>query len=1550
MSALVCGLVTLSMACGMAAAGAAPRDASGAGAQPAAAEAPPTDAKTGAERTAVAQAVRTGVPVPVPELTTATDKVTAKPDGRLALERTVEPSRTNKTGVWRDLDPTLAAAADGTVRPAVTTSDLALGGGGNRLLASMTNNGRTLAFTWPTTLPKPVLSGDGALYPGVLPDVDLKVVAGEQGGFSHTLIVKNAAAAKDPRLAALKLGMTTDGVTVTDAGNGSFAAKAADGVVAFTAPTPTMWDSRTTPGPVGRNPRTAAADASSEASGTSAGTGGASGAGAIPEAELASTDRRPGALAATAPLGTAVAGDTLTLTPDANLLTAPDTVFPVYIDPSWIPTRTGNAGMWNWVWGAAAYQNTSGRTSSRSPGVGYQGWQPEVGIERAFYSVPLDLPGKQILEAQFHATQVDSSRFSCTEKSPVRLFRVQDTLTEHTTWNTQPHELGQWSVVDVAGSSADASPKCGDTRVDFPIRDKVAQNAASAILTFGLFGNETNDYFFNRFSSKAGDTFLYVEYNTKPNAPSNLRMTPVPVNGAASGNAGYIGAVNPAAGGVSLYATLTDADAPQNLKAQFHIRDVGNGDVLVHDSGWISWGANGHEARADIPVGKLLDGHTYIWWVGASDEGPEPTWVPGQTFTVDATPPSTPTVASLDYPVAGGGKYARDKGTFTFTAGDNASGVDTVEYALNATVPVGGAARATWDDVDKTWKAKDVLIPNWGSNTLYAQTVDKAGNRSQPTIHTFYAPSDPNAKTTLGDITGDGRVDLLTTDDTGALRMYGTNTDPTAGGVVASNTIQGPPNATNKPTWAGSLITHRGGTGVTYDDLYAHANGHLYLYRGGGANAGGQYFTSNKRADIPRPETCVDPTRPGGTCLAYTRNWGQVKQILAPGNVDADVNPSGAARLDLLTLEDNGDGTRRLWLFHGGANPGSFTEATPLGSTGWNNLDPIAPGDTTGDGLPDLWARDRVTGQLFQYASKKNPDGSVDTAALGNTSARTLVGTGFDGAAYPRLNSDGDLDGDGKADLWGQAADGRLYVALGITPGADGNAFGPMRLIADNQTPWTTCEKYASAGDANVKLDLCGPILAKYKATGGPTGPLRLPTTGVHDDTAGGKWADFQGTATGGTTNAGINWSPYTGAWSIAGGIRDKWLAMGGTGGFLGYPVSDENPVTDGAGTPIGHVSRFAGNTNGTGSITYAANTGAHEIHGSIHARWQAMGGPRSVLGFPSTDETATPTKPGRYQHFRVPGASADTGSIYHTTATGSWPVSGGVRDRWAALGWENGYLGFPTTGAYDLLGGRRTNFQNGYIHARDGGVHDAAWAPHRLIASADFDNDGHADIVTVDDNGSLWMLTTTPDGTLGTPVGLWPDGTWTAIRSITAGDFNHDGRADIVALRNDGSLWLYTGRGDATLNDAIRLWPDNSWASVIAITAADIDNDGNSDIVAIWGDGTLSLYKGRGDNTLADPTPLWNDKTWNGMRLIAGGDFNSDHLADLVAVDTTGRLWLYTTRPDHTLNDAVPLWNDNTWNTVRAITTGDTDNNNHADITAIWADGTLHIYPNPTP
>jgi LGFP repeat len=114
------------------------------------------------------------------------------------------------------------------------------------------------------------------------------------------------------------------------------------------------------------------------------------------------------------------------------------------------------------------------------------------------------------------------------------------------------------------------------------------------------------------------------------------------------------------------------------------------------------------------------------------------------------------------------------------------------------------------------------------------------------------------------------------------------------------------------------------------------------------------------------------------------------------------------------------------------------------------------------------------------------------------------------------------------------------------------------------------------------------------------------------------------------------------------------------------------------------------------GQIYWSPSTGAYVIlHSPLWEKWSALGWEQGILGYPDTDEFVNPDGTGRRQHFQH-------GHLYWHPRTGAYSMRNSrLWEKWSGLGWERGFLGYPITD--ELVApdghGRYHHFEGGSIY-----------------------------------------------------------------------------------------------------------------------------------------------------------------------------------------------------------------------------------------------------------
>lgn len=469
--------------------------------------------------------------------------------------------------------------------------------------------------------------------------------------------------------------------------------------------------------------------------------------------------------------------------------------------------------------------------------------------------------------------------------------------------------------------------------------------------------------------------------------------------------------------GLSDVTTRVNATSPSGAQVltTFQLWDTSYGGKRTnHPTSWSTY----PEASTVISRDLLKDGGQYGWRARTTDgtlTSPYTAWC---YFRVDHTPP-TAEVTTDATP-----KRVGEEATFTLKGADTGSEIACARWRTSSTASVGWNCSDEATDkhvvrlVDGSLDIK-VKPPTWGSQYVYLQTMDNAGNISQDASVYYYAQSS-SAPAAFGDVDSDGKPDVLVPDATGNLRKAGGDPLDTAN----ARAVEAPGSS---GSWAGIQYTHRGTlTGQRVDDLLAHEPGAsvLYKYR----NEGLGLFPRSGASIVGKPYECLDASGAAIDCEQHGlgSNWSKVTGIAAYGSPRGDSAVDGVLPRTSMLFVENG----RLWMSKGGG-AGLIPEATLLSGndTSWSGYELLTPGSAQGTDFPTLWARSTSDGTIRAFSITGTPD-APDFSAFADPAAGPVLTT-LAKAGHPRIGSDGDLTGDGLPDLWSADASGAVTVLPG---------------------------------------------------------------------------------------------------------------------------------------------------------------------------------------------------------------------------------------------------------------------------------------------------------------------------------------------------------------------------------------------------------------------------------------------------------------------------------------------------------------------------------------
>jgi hypothetical protein len=693
-------------------------------------------------------AVKSGQPVTVNAMTTATSTTVAQPKGGLAVRESVLPQRVRSGSGWTPVDTTLRRGHDGSLSATALPGDtVTFSGGGTGAAASVSASGTSLGLTWPGSLPAPAVAGASATYRDVLPGVDLVLTAtaAQTGGFSEVLVVHDAAAAANPQLRQLQLGISARGTGLLRANrDGSLTAATRTGGY-YAAAAPVMWDSSSVaPGtaPAAARARSAAAK---QVGAFLAAPG---------DGPPSSSAAGPAGGARVAKLRTAVTGTahTLSLAPDTPMLTSASTKFPVYLDPSfsWHPV-SGSREAYDPVQESCptvSHYDTTDTADYWSLGVGYDGFGDCNGINghaNALYvlAVPSQIWGAHLNSATVEAQEAYTA--SCSASADVTL-SLTGLINKNTDWNNRPAAVMTSATTDVGPGPADSCNSTYDTSssdwkgVSFNVLSTMNDAAAGkwGSFTFRMWEpGDNNDVDWKRFGRSP---YLEIYYNTTPSVPVNEKAT------ATNLGAGSVGCQTSSSGapeigqtasvhGPYLWASFSDKDGDLvDGTFQYWNASLSSPTYYTLSAGSDLKGQNAAQYLPGSFTSGLANGTLIGWRARATDGTYTSAWSATCYFAVAPTKPDAPTVTST---AAGGDVAVGSQVTVTITQASSSDPATKFVWGLDYQPPTSSppasqvcSATSATCPLSNGTATLTLTVPSPGPHSVWVYAQDAAGNTS----------------------------------------------------------------------------------------------------------------------------------------------------------------------------------------------------------------------------------------------------------------------------------------------------------------------------------------------------------------------------------------------------------------------------------------------------------------------------------------------------------------------------------------------------------------------------------------------------------------------------------------------------------------------------------------------------------------------------------------------------------------------------------------------------------------------------------------------------
>jgi hypothetical protein len=208
---------------------------------------------------------------------------------------------------------------------------------------------------------------------------------------------------------------------------------------------------------------------------------------------------------------------------------------------------------------------------------------------------------------------------------------------------------------------------------------------------------------------------------------------------------------------------------------------------------------------------------------------------------------------------------------------------------------------------------------------------------------------------------------------------------------------------------------------------------------------------------------------------------------------------------------------------------------------------------------------------------------------------------------------------------------------------------------------------------------------------------------------------------------------------------------------------------------------------------------------------------------------------------------------------------------------------------------------------------HDAFACLDSIPATGDFNGDGRDDIVSFSRGSSCDATVALSQGSSFGPATKWHDMFSCGSEIPMTGDFNGDGKDDIVTFKRGyaGDVFVALSAGNTFVGTGFN-WTSDGPLTVALPAVGDVNGDGFDDIISFWRGTSCDVLVNlnTGGSTFAQ-SAKWHDMLGCGNEIPGVGDFTGDGRDDVVAFTRGGACDVWTAVSTGSAFGPASKWND---------------------------------------